>query len=119
MTLKLPPQDAAEVAINSIGLGYDIASDIRLKLCKRESPDPCLIELDSDQFRTLFFLVRASHVYSEARRVHDFRNAVLSNSSCPELEELVKVYRDNGALGVRLTGAGWGGCEKVSSLSSF
>ncbi|ONK55638.1 uncharacterized protein A4U43_UnF560 [Asparagus officinalis] len=49
MALKLPPQDAAEVAINSIGLGYDIASDIRLKFCKSESPDPCLIELDSDQ----------------------------------------------------------------------
>ncbi|RWW01499.1 hypothetical protein GW17_00035460 [Ensete ventricosum] len=53
MALRISPLKAAEIAINSIGLGYDIAGDIRLKHCKRDSSDPWLIEIDHDQVHNI------------------------------------------------------------------
>uniref|UniRef100_A0A0E0LHI3 MACPF domain-containing protein n=1 Tax=Oryza punctata TaxID=4537 RepID=A0A0E0LHI3_ORYPU len=54
MAYKAMLQSAAESAIRSIGLGYDIAHDIRLKYCKqRSSPDPLLIELDHDDVQDI------------------------------------------------------------------
>lgn len=90
---------------------------------------------------------RAKHVYGEAARVLRFKKVCdsepadavrllgdlmnqshescrdLYECSCPELDQLVDICLKSGAVGSRLTGAGWGGCavsmvpgEKVDSF---
>ncbi|GJN16670.1 hypothetical protein PR202_gb03687 [Eleusine coracana subsp. coracana] len=54
MAHKPTLQSTAESAIRSIGLGFDVANDIRLKCCKqRNSPDPLLIELDHGEVQDI------------------------------------------------------------------
>ncbi|KAJ8755657.1 hypothetical protein K2173_022252 [Erythroxylum novogranatense] len=51
MALKLAAPKAAEIAIGSIGRGYDIASDLRLKCCKGDPKESRLIEIDEETGR--------------------------------------------------------------------
>ncbi|VDO75235.1 unnamed protein product [Onchocerca flexuosa] len=80
---------------------------------------------------TFKLVQRAKHVYTEAERVRLFHEACKSGNvkemgklmndshisckemfecSCDKLDEVVEKCLRNGALGARLTGAGWGGC---------
>ncbi|KAK4254449.1 hypothetical protein QN277_009833 [Acacia crassicarpa] len=51
MELKASARKAAENAIGSIGRGYDICDDLKLKYCKGEPINSRLIEIDEDDGR--------------------------------------------------------------------
>ena len=53
MALKVSAQKAAEIAIGSIGRGYDISDDLRLKYCKGDLVDSRLIEIDEESGREI------------------------------------------------------------------
>ncbi|XP_074773228.1 N-acetylgalactosamine kinase isoform X5 [Athene noctua] len=93
-----------------------------------------ILSQNTQDVSTFKLYQRATHVYSEAARVLEFKkicneapaNAIqllgelmnqsyiscreMYECSCPELDRLVDICLQFGAIGSRLTGAGWGGC---------
>ena len=53
MAPRVSPSEIAENAILAMGRGYDACLDLRLKNCKPETGDPCLIDLDLDHRQEL------------------------------------------------------------------
>ncbi|XP_059570633.1 N-acetylgalactosamine kinase isoform X3 [Alligator mississippiensis] len=106
-----------------------------------------ILSQNTQDVTTFKLYQRAKHVYSEAARVLEFKkicseapaNAVqllgelmnqshiscrdMYECSCPELDQLVDICLQFGAIGSRLTGAGWGGCTvsmvPTDKLTSF
>ncbi|XP_075064065.1 N-acetylgalactosamine kinase [Mixophyes fleayi] len=106
-----------------------------------------ILSQNTQNVSTFKLYQRAMHVYSEAARVLAFKkvcdeapaNAVqllgdlmnqshvsckdLYECSCSELDQLVDICLKSGAIGSRLTGAGWGGCTvsmvPIDKLNDF
>nr|XP_003227674.1 PREDICTED: N-acetylgalactosamine kinase [Anolis carolinensis] len=93
-----------------------------------------ILSQNTQDVTTFKLYQRAKHVYSEAARVLEFKKTCMEvpddavqllgdsmnqshsscrdlyECSCPELDQLVDICLQSGAVGSRLTGAGWGGC---------
>ena len=107
-----------------------------LEINDAELTSECLTE-KSKEVESFQLYRRAKHVYEEANRVYLFNSTANSSDggasetakelgglmdsshsscrddydcSCKELDELTALSKASGALGSRLTGAGWGGC---------
>ena len=134
--LSLPEEEADRIVREALGENPWSSDDIAKKLgetVKQLSDSYCRLQDGStvpEPASGFKLWKRYRHVVSEARRVEQAERELkkgdaeafgnLMNTShascrddyevsCPELEALVAISRDHGALGARLTGAGFGG----------
>lgn len=137
-SLELPLSEMSSVVSEFLHPGLYSREEICkiLEISDLELITECLTEKSKD-VPSFKLHDRAKHVYEEANRVYKFNETAnsaagddsataeklgqlmdeshsscntLYECSCPELNQLVSLSKEGGALGSRLTGAGWGGC---------
>ncbi|PAV81921.1 hypothetical protein WR25_10006 [Diploscapter pachys] len=111
----------------------EISKEDLLKIIDEQALDKCLSHNTKDM-PSFTLKRRGLHVYGEASRVDQFHRACeagdlnlmgklldeghqslskLYEASTEVMDEMVEFCKDQGALGARLTGAGWGGCAVI------
>lgn len=137
-SLELPLSEMADVVRAVLHPGEYTREELYkiLEISDEELQSECLNE-KTKSVVSFKLHDRAVHVFEEAYRVHVFKDTAnsaeggvnvpetlgklmdkshkscseLYECSCAQLDELVAVCKSAGALGSRLTGAGWGGCS--------
>ena len=138
-SLQLPLCEMSSVVTNCLHPDAYSREEICkiLEISDQELVTECLSE-KSAKVKSFKLHDRAKHVYEEANRVYEYNKTANSGTdgseaeiagklgrlmdeshfscsslyecSCPELDQIVSLSKEGGALGSRLTGAGWGGC---------
>jgi len=96
-----------------VGDEFAVVRRVRHVLSEAERVEQAVEALDDGAAAVFGYLMDASH--GSCRDDYEI--------SCPELEELVQIAKEAGALGARLTGAGFGGCTvnlvRAAEVPSF